>query len=195
VKLSYEVPERAPAAVELVSTPDRLTLTFPLGPTWPRQAATIGAFAIAAIYIAGIALVAWRDRAGASGTRTNAPVVCLSLAALWAVLGTFALRESRRRRHLPRTLIADGVTRTLALRAERSTRWRQWPLPDRAAICIYPYLTFYRRQRAVDVMICLEGFLRPTILLRFPPRDGDVADHFITDLHRLIASTHTPEFD
>jgi len=192
VKLSYEVPERAPTAAELVTTPGRLTLTFPLGPTWPRQAATIGAFAIAGIYIAGIAFIAWRDRATGSGllTNPNAPAVCLSLAALWAVLGAFTLRASRRGRHLPRALIADGVARTLMFRAERSNRWRQWPLPNPADVDVYAYRTVFRRDRAVDVLLSLGSFGVHKILLRFSPRDTAVADQFISELHRLITGNN-----
>ena len=195
MRLNYEVPERAPTSIQLVTTPDRLTLTFPLSPTWPRQAATIAAFAIAAIYIAGLAFIAWRDRALAANSPTlhHATGICLSLAALWAVLGAFTLRASRRRRHLPRTLIADGVARTLLFRAERSTRWRQWPLPNPADVCIYPPRTRYRSEHALSVLLCLKGFGFPKILLTFPPRDAAIAYDFITEMHRLATGDLTPE--
>lgn len=187
--LTYETRERAPTTVELQSTPDRLTLTFPLTPRWLPMVAIAFSFVVAAIYLLGMTYVAWHDRTFLA----NYPIIARSLAvgvtlaAFWGLVAAFTLRSFRRAGHLPRTLIADRVARTIAYRAERSTRWRQWPLPNPSDISVRTYKMLYPREQVTTVLIHPHGKWLP-IGLTFRLRDTPLADQFAMELRQFAAT-------
>jgi hypothetical protein len=195
VELAYETRERAPTATRLETTPDRLTLTFPLTPAWPHVLGIAFAFALAAIFIGRLAYVSWDGAFLArSPTVNRARLACLFIAAFWILLGVYKLRSFRRAGHLPRTLVADAATQTLAYRPERSARWRRWPLPNPTSITVGTCWELFPIARLPLVRI-RPGGERSSILLIFPPHETLAADQFVAELRRLTALNNIPKAD
>jgi hypothetical protein len=196
VELAYETRERAPATTQLETTPDRLTLTLPLNPAWPHVVGIAFAFALAALFIGRVAYVSWYDGAflAKSPTVNRARLAAPSIAAFSILLGAIKLRSFRRAGHLPRTLVADAATQTLAYRPERSARWRQWPLPDPTSITVGTCWQLFPCARLPLVRILPRGE-RSSILLIFPRHETLAADQFVAELRRIAALSHTPKSD
>ena len=184
--LTYETRDRAPKQLQLDSEDQRITLTFPLTPSWQVFMSVGCLFGLTAMQFAVSAYEIWMFRQLPPYWRSAIlPAffwqffgwpICSSIL---GIAGWRMLRSYRRYGHLPRTLWIDAANQTLSYRPERKGRTRQWPLSAVQKIRVTKIKHLTGKIVGEFLAISLRGRILP-LTFRCPVKDQAVFHSFLT---------------